>query len=152
MFHIEQRSVQSADFQQAPAMTGYSTEFLIRAAKRWRVLVIDDQPDSAQSLAFLVEDMGHDTRFAFTGDDALAIAPLFKPQVVFLDLELPDIEGHDLARKLRALPGCSTARIFAVTGHGSDDDRHRSRESGLDGHFIKPLDPSFVENLLTKHI
>jgi CheY-like chemotaxis protein len=117
-----------------------------------RVLVVDDHFDTAQTLTYLLREMGHDVKPAITGDSAIDIAKKFLPQVVLLDLVLPDIEGPDLARMLRALPGLRNIRIFAVTGYGDEEDRRRAREAGCDGHFLKPLDPAFLESLLAKHV
>jgi CheY-like chemotaxis protein len=116
------------------------------------VLVIDDHLDAAESLAVLTQTMGHHTYFALNGDIALEVAKRFRPEVIFLDLVLPDIEGHDLARHLRAIPGLESVRIFVVSAHGTEEDRRCSRQAGCDGHFMKPLDPVFLERLLSRHV
>jgi two-component system CheB/CheR fusion protein len=120
--------------------------------KRLRILVVDDHLDAALSLATLTREIGHDAKFATSGDAALEIAKRFRPDVIFLDLVLPDIEGPDLARHLRAQAGCEHARIMVVSGYGADEDRRRSREAGCDGHFVKPLSPAFLEDLLKNHV
>jgi CheY-like chemotaxis protein len=116
--------------------------------RRRRVLVIDDRRDLAESFARLAQDMGHQSAFATNGDAALDFAQRMRPEVVILDLVLPDIEGDDLARQLRALPGMREARIYVVSGYGTDDERRRTREAGCDGHFLKPLDLRLFEALL----
>jgi CheY-like chemotaxis protein len=113
-----------------------------------RVLVIDDRRDLAESFARLAQDLGHQSAFATNGDAALDFAQRMRPEVVILDLVLPDIEGDDLARQLRALPGMREARIYVVSGYGTEDERRRTREAGCDGHFLKPLDLRLFETLL----
>ena len=116
--------------------------------RRLKVLVIDDYRDGAEAFAHLVQEMGHQTAFATTGDSALEFAERMQPEVIFLDLVLPDIEGHELARLLRRLPGLQATRIYVVSAYGTDEDRRRSREAGCDGHYVKPLETAFVETLL----
>jgi CheY-like chemotaxis protein len=117
-------------------------------ALRRRILVIDDSRETAESFALLAQEMGHQSAFATNGDAALDFAARMRPDIVFLDLVLPDIEGHDLARQLRALPGMENCRIYVVSGYGTDDERRRSREAGCDGHFVKPLHVEVFEALL----
>ena len=113
-----------------------------------RVLVIDDNREVAESYARLAQEMGHQSAFATNGDAALDFAARMKPDIVLLDLVLPDIEGHDLALQLRALPGMQRARIYVVSGYGTEDERRRSREAGCAGHFVKPLPLDVFESLL----
>lgn len=113
-----------------------------------RILVIDDSRETAESYARLAQEMGHQSAFATTGDAALEFAARMRPDVILLDLVLPDIEGHDLARQLRALPGLEQARIYVVSGYGTEDERRRSREAGCAGHFVKPLTMDVLESLL----
>jgi DNA-binding response OmpR family regulator len=113
-----------------------------------RILVIDDSREVAESYALLAQEMGHQSAFATNGDSALEFAARMRPDIVILDLVLPDIEGHDLARQLRALPGMANARIYVVSGYGTDEDRRLSREAGCAGHFIKPLHVDVFEALL----
>ena len=112
------------------------------------MLVIDDYRDGAEAFAHLVQEMGHQTAFATTGDSALEFAERMQPEVIFLDLVLPDIEGHELARLLRRLPALQATRIYVVSAYGTEEDRRRSHEAGCDGHYVKPLDAAFVEALL----
>jgi PAS domain S-box-containing protein len=108
------------------------------APDRRRILVVDDNQDSAESLALLLEIYGHEVQVAFTGPAALDRARTFLPDVVLLDIGLPGMDGYEVARQLRAeRDGC---RLVALTGYGQDEDRRRSREAGFDHHLIKPVD------------
>ncbi len=107
--------------------------------ERPRLLVVDDNVDAADTLATVLRAQGFPVRVAYRGHDALAMAAESRPDVVLLDLGLPDISGHDVAMRLRETYG-HTLRIFAVTGWGQDDDRRRTREAGFDRHFVKPVD------------
>ena len=113
-----------------------------------KILVVDDELDTAQTLSMLLRDMGHEVAFAINGRAALEIAVREKPEVIFLDLKLPDIDGWELARKLRNVPQLSGVRIIAVTGRKGEDDRRRSLEAGCEEHLLKPLDFSLIEKLL----
>ena len=117
-------------------------------APRRRILVIDDSRETAESYALLAQEMGHQSAFATNGDAALEFAARMRPDIILLDLVLPDIEGHDLALQLRALPGLEHARIYVVSGYGTDHERRRSREVGCAGHFLKPLPVDVFEALL----
>ena len=119
---------------------------------RWKILVVEDNKDSAETLSFLLADMGHDTRFSFSAEGAIAMARLFKPDVVLLDLVLGDAEGHEVAREIRRTPACGNTRIYAVTARNGEEDRRKSREAGFDGYFIKPLDAPFLDTLLSQHV
>jgi CheY-like chemotaxis protein len=113
-----------------------------------RILVIDDNLDSVQSMAFLLRDMRHEVEFAITARAALEAARRFRPDYVFIDLGLPDMDGAELARRLRAEPGIERARFFALTGSGREEDRARALEAGCDQYLVKPLEPQFLESVL----
>jgi signal transduction histidine kinase len=112
-----------------------------RAARRSerprRILVVDDNVDVADMMAELLEEMGHVVRTANDGETALAVVPQFAPEVALLDLGLPVMDGLELARKLRAAPGCPF--LVAVTGYGRGSDQERAREAGFDAHLVKPV-------------
>jgi signal transduction histidine kinase/CheY-like chemotaxis protein len=112
-----------------------------------RVLVVDDNQDAADTLGEILRLMGAQTRVAGDGASALALAPVFAPDVVFLDIGLPGMDGYETARRLRTIPGLSV-RIVALTGYGSADDRERSRMAGFDAHLVKPVSPEEIENVL----
>ncbi|MBF8299931.1 MAG: signal transduction histidine kinase, partial [Acidobacteria bacterium] len=108
-----------------------------------RILVVDDNVDAAESLADLLRVRAHDVRVVHTGPAALDTAAAFLPQVVFLDIRMKDMDGYEVARRLRQLPGLERAFIVAVTGSfGQDEDRKRARDAGFDRYIVKPLDPA----------
>jgi CheY-like chemotaxis protein len=113
-----------------------------------RVLVVDDNLDTAETLRFLLRDMGHEVEFAINGRAALECSRRFRPDLVFLDLGLPDFDGCELARLMKAEAGAERLRIIALTGRASDEDRQRARDAGCDEFIVKPLDPRFLESLL----
>ncbi len=114
-----------------------------------RVLVVDDQPDSTDSLALFLRLRGHEVHTASDGPGALEEFARCQPEVVFLDLGLPGMSGYDVARRLRAMPEAREVRLVAVTGYGTEADRERTRAAGFDVHLAKPVDPLAVEELLT---
>jgi DNA-binding response OmpR family regulator len=114
----------------------------VKVAKRQRVLVVDDHADTADILVEMVGCLGHDARAANNGRDALLVARDFAPQLVLLDLQLPDASGYDLIRGLRP------AYIAAITCWGRDEDRMRSYDAGLDQHVVKPLDLRKLREIL----
>jgi signal transduction histidine kinase len=113
-----------------------------------RVLIVDDQPDIAQSLRDLLSLLGHDTRIASNGPAALRAAKDFKPELVFLDIGLPGMTGYDVARNLRALENTPKPRLIAVTGWGDAHHALLAQEAGFDQHLTKPVDPLEVERIL----
>jgi signal transduction histidine kinase len=113
-----------------------------------KVLVVDDNLDAAESLAMLLELRGNQTRLAHTGPDALAAAAAFQPQVVFLDIGLPGLDGYEVAQRLRAAPLRPRPLLVAVTGWGSADDRQRARDAGFDLHLVKPVDSVAIDAAL----
>jgi CheY-like chemotaxis protein len=113
-----------------------------------RILIVDDHEDSAEMLSMLLSGKGHDTRTALDGDAALTVAEAFQPHVGLLDLNLPGMSGYELATRLRAMPGLTTMRLVAVTGHGSDAHRAKARAAGFDEHLLKPVDLQIVDAVL----
>jgi two-component system CheB/CheR fusion protein len=105
-----------------------------------RILVVDDNEDSARSMATLQRMRGHDTMTAFTGPEALITAAKFLPELVLLDIGLPGMDGYEVARCLRAMPGLDDTFIVAMTGYGSAEDRAMAREAGFDEYMVKPGD------------
>jgi DNA-binding response OmpR family regulator len=116
---------------------------------RVRVLIVDDYPDSAEISAMLLELFGHECRTATTGKDALAQAATFDPDIVILDIGLPDISGYDVARTLRAKARDRPLYIAAVTGWGQPEDRVRALAAGFDLHMLKPTDGAKIQMILT---
>src|SRR5262245_58115306 len=103
-----------------------------------RVLVVDDNLDAAEALALLLRMRGHDVRVALDGDRALAEAAAYRPHIAFLDIDLPDINGYELARRLRAEPAHAGLRLVALTGH-SKEDPSLARAAGFDVLLVKPV-------------
>jgi two-component system, chemotaxis family, CheB/CheR fusion protein len=118
-----------------------------QANKRRRVLVVDDNLDTLHSTALLLRDRGHQVEFAINGTAALTIAQRFRPQVVLLDLVLPDADGADLARRLLRNPELKGVRVIAITGHG-EAHRARALQAGCDDFFVKPIAPELLDELL----
>ncbi len=105
-----------------------------------RVLVVDDNADAAHTLAAALELHGHVTHIGYDAASALAAAEVFGPEVALLDLGLPEMDGYELARRLRGHPRLGGIRIVAVTGYGQSTDRERTAAAGFDDHFVKPVD------------
>lgn len=117
-------------------------------AHRFKILVVDDNPDSALSMAMMLSIMGHDTRTAHDGESAVATAESFLPDVVLLDIGLPKLNGYEVAQRIRGSAWGASMYLIAVTGWGQDEDRQRSSEVGLNQHMVKPVEPAALEKLL----
>ena len=120
------------------------------SARRHRVLVVEDNIDGARLMAALIRTMGHEVDYAINGYAALQLFEGFGPDIVILDLALPDMTGWALARALRQKPRGETLRIYATTGRYGEEARQRSLASGCDDHLLKPLDPAHIEKLLSQ--
>lgn len=116
--------------------------------KHLTILIVDDNKDVAQSLHILLSIMGHHTVVAHTGLEALEKAERFTPDIIFLDIGLPGMDGYEVARLLRAKPQTSHTTLIAVTGWGSEADRLRAKEAGFNRHITKPMEPEEVERLV----
>lgn len=117
-----------------------------RAARR--ILVVDDNSDAAETTALLLASAGHDVRVAQDGSQALALAMEFSPEIVFLDIGLPRMDGYEVARRLRQLAGLQQILLIAVTGYGRDEDRRRSEAAGFNYHLVKPVRPELLDDLI----
>jgi CheY-like chemotaxis protein len=115
---------------------------------RHRVLVVDDNRDAAASLARLLELLGHEVHIAHDGFEALALAASRRPRVVLLDVELPKLDGYEVARHLRRAPGGSDVFLAALTGWTDEAHHERTKEASFDRHLTKPLDPGTLAELL----
>ncbi len=113
-----------------------------------RILLADDNIDFALSLAQLLSAAGHDVRIANDGADALVQAAGFTPEIAFVDIGMPKVNGYDVARHLRAQASTKDCTLVAVTGWGQEDDRRRAQEAGFDRHLTKPVDPREIEAIL----
>ena len=119
-----------------------------KAVNRKRVLIIEDNPDAARALAMLVADMGHATEYATRGASALAVAKRFRPDVVLLDIGLPDVDGFEVCSQLKADPELMRVRVIVITGYAQDEYRIRAKAAGCDVHLIKPTPARVLEELL----
>jgi signal transduction histidine kinase/CheY-like chemotaxis protein len=117
------------------------------AMPRRRVLVADDNQDFTASFALMLRGMGHDVIEAHDGAEALRAAGSVLPEIAFLDIGLPKMNGYDLARSLRANPETRATVLVAVTGWGQDEDRQRAADAGFDRHLVKPVEPSQIESI-----
>ncbi len=112
-----------------------------------RVLVVEDSLDSAETLGELLTRWGHEVRLANDGASAVRAAREFRPQVILLDIGLPDVNGYDVAHQLRD-EHLGGEILVALTGYGEAQDRARAREAGFDRHLTKPVDPDALQKLL----
>lgn len=115
---------------------------------RHRVLVVDDNPDSALSMATMLELLGNETRTANDGLQALAEAEAFRPDIVLLDIGMPKLNGYEVAQRLRREKWGKDILLAALTGWGQDEDRRRSRNAGFDAHLVKPANLADIQDLL----
>lgn len=109
-------------------------------AKSRRILVVDDNRDAADSLAALLRSHGHSVAVVHEGTEGIEHARLEQPEIIFLDIGLPGMDGYEVCRTLRAARVEDTTQIYALTGYGQDRDRERAREAGFNAHFVKPVD------------
>ena len=116
--------------------------------RQLRVLVVDDNADSADSLAMLLQLMGHASTIARDGEEAVALAASYLPDVILMDIGLPGVDGYEASRRIRAQAPQRDVLLVALTGWGQAADRERSRQAGLDQHLVKPIDPEHLESLL----
>jgi len=113
-----------------------------------RILLVDDNRDAAETLQALLQMEGHTVALAFGGQSALDQVVHLKPEVVILDIGLPDVSGYDVARKLRADASSSAPLLVALTGYGREQDRQAVMEAGFDHHLVKPANPATLMEIL----
>jgi CheY-like chemotaxis protein len=128
----------------APVLTQGVARQVDNKQRSRRILVVDDNPDTAESFARVLRAMGHEVESVTDPLDALPAARRVQPELVFLDIGMPLLDGYELARALRKAFGC----IVAVTGHGMPEDRPRARVAGFDAHVTKPVDPDVIESIV----
>jgi CheY-like chemotaxis protein len=113
-----------------------------------RVLVVDDNEDAADSTAMLLSLDGFDAHSVHSAQEALDAAAILKPDVVLLDIGLPEMDGYDVARRLRALSDDTSPALIALTGYGQPADRDRALRAGFDKFLVKPVEPELLSGLL----
>lgn len=123
-------------------------DFARTSGRRLRVMVVEDNVDAAESFNILVELQGHEVRTAHTGSAALDLAATFVPDVAFIDIGLPGLDGYEVARRFRAAPAFQATVLVALSGYGRDEDKCRAQDAGFDHHLTKPADLSMVARLL----
>jgi CheY-like chemotaxis protein/two-component sensor histidine kinase len=126
-----------ADEGEAPPSSGHR-----------RILVADDNPDSADTLSMLLTLTGNEVLTASDGLQAVDVAAAFRPDVILLDIGMPKLNGYESCRRIRQQPWGEQPVIIAITGWGQDDDKRRSQEAGFNYHIVKPIDPDALEKLL----
>ena len=117
-------------------------------ARAMRILVVDDNPDAALMLSMLLEATGYEVHAENSSHAGLARACEYLPDVCLLDIGLPGMDGYQLARQIRDLPGMAHATLIAITGYGQEQDRQKTREAGFHHHLVKPVDPAELAALL----
>jgi signal transduction histidine kinase len=119
-----------------------------RGAAALSIILVDDNVDSAEVMRELLMVLGHDVEIAHDGTSALELAALRTPDVMILDIGLPDMDGSELARRLRAMPGFADVRLVAHTGYGAPHDREKTRAAGFDFHLVKPASMAELQSAL----
>jgi CheY-like chemotaxis protein len=112
--------------------------------------VVEDNRDAADSLRVLLELFGYTVQVAYTGTAGAEAAAAFGPDVILCDIGLPGLDGYKLAAQLRQNPATAQARLIALTGYGTDEDRRKSKEAGFEAHLTKPADPTALRALLNR--
>jgi CheY-like chemotaxis protein len=113
-----------------------------------KILIVDDNRDAADSCSTLLELAGHRVQTAYTGVEALRLAATARPHVILADIGLPDLDGYELAQRVRSAPWGRGTVLVAVTGWGQQEDKRRAYDAGFNHHLTKPIDPEIVESLL----
>jgi CheY-like chemotaxis protein len=113
-----------------------------------RVVVIEDHVDTADLMREILLEAGHDVHVAHSGHEGIAAACEATAEVVLCDVGLPDIDGYEVARRLRADARTATARLVALTGYDGDDEERKAHDAGFDRHVVKPIDPFQLESLI----
>ena len=113
-----------------------------------RILVLEDQEDSAYMMSLLLQCWGYDPTVVYNGKRALEVAKSLCPHVAFLDIGLPDMDGCEVARQMRGMPETSKVFLVAITGYGREEDIRRCKEAGIDFHLLKPVKPEIIKEVL----
>jgi two-component system, sensor histidine kinase len=115
-----------------------------------KVLVVDDNVDAAMSLAQLLELDGHQSQAVYGALEALECVTQFRPDIVLLDIGLPEMSGYEVAQRLREMPDLAPMKLIALTGYGQSDDKARALAAGFDAHLAKPVDLGALERMLAQ--
>jgi CheY-like chemotaxis protein len=132
--------------QQVDGQKGETKGF--RSEPNWRILVADDNEDSAASLAKLLQLLGYDVRTSHDGLEAMRAAETFRPNVALLDIGMPKMNGYEVARLIREQGWGKSLILVALTGWGQEEDKQRALKAGFDHHLTKPVELETVLNLL----
>lgn len=140
------------------AMIGLPTELTLQSEhqadaaqpKKLNILIADDNIDAAEIFSMLLQVSGHDTTIAYNGHAAVEVARKLRPDVAFLDIGMPGMNGYEVAKAIRSNPELANVRLVALTGWGSEQDRSMSKQAGFDRHLIKPVDIHVVEKVLSE--
>jgi two-component system, chemotaxis family, CheB/CheR fusion protein len=130
------------------AQEGAAADYVAPSAAKRRILVVDDNSDGADSLAMLLRLDGHDVEIAYSAPGTFEAVQRQRPEAIFLDIGLPQMDGYEIARRLRADPAAKRAHLIALTGYGQEHDRERAREAGFGAHLVKPADIEAVNQIL----
>jgi CheY-like chemotaxis protein len=133
-----------------PAATGRLAARTPSAVAPRRILVVDDNVDAADTLVMMLKLDGHEVEAVYRGRDALEKVAAFRPQIVLLDIGLPELDGYEIARRIRRLPQVGHPRLIALTGYGQAEDRLRALEAGFDDHLVKPVDNDALQSRLAR--
>lgn len=125
-----------------------SVEIAQKAAQSSRVLVVDDNVDAADMLVMMLQMFGNKVQAVYSGQTAMETAVEYKPDCILLDIGLPDMNGYEVARRLRQLPQTKDMWLIAMTGYGQDSDRQQAQAAGFDHHLVKPVEPQKLQDLL----
>ena len=118
------------------------------AAASRRILVVDDNREAVEMLKMLLDTTGNPAHYAYDGLEAVKVAEEIRPDLILLDIGMPNLNGYDTCRRIREQPWGKEMVIVALTGLGHDDDRLKSRQSGFDMHLVKPVDPELLLTVL----
>jgi CheY-like chemotaxis protein len=132
---------------QAPSLAGGRGDGG-RPPEARRILLVEDNRDIAEGFALLLQDLGHEVRVAHDGPAALEVALSFRPELVLLDIGLPSMDGWEVARRMRELPGLEDPVLAAMTGYAQEEDRRRSAEAGVAYHLVKPVELTALQELI----
>jgi CheY-like chemotaxis protein len=120
--------------------------------EKLRILIVDDNRDGADSFGLLVEELGNQVHVTYGGRQALQVAGAFRPDLMFVDLIMPDIDGYDLVAQLRQSPEFTNTKIIAVTGHKGDEHKVAAMKAGCNGVLIKPATLNDIKNSLSSAV